>query len=117
MDQLRRKLAEPYEPNTESLDRYQMRVTRLAEALEMSGEFVDATEIAVLNARAEIVDSLKSLGPEEQLRHRKMRFAQELVDGAEGEEEREVRLSTLFTMAEERGGKLSRTKGKAVWQL
>ena len=50
----------------------------------MIPEFVDATEIAVLNARAEIVDSLKSLGPEEQLRHLKMRFAQELVDGAEG---------------------------------
>ena len=58
------------------------------------------------------MDSLKSLGPEEQLRHRKTRFAQELVDGAEGEEEREVRLSTLFTMVEERGGKLSRTKEK-----
>ena len=37
------------------------------------------------------MDSLKSLGAEEQLRHLKMRFAQELVDGAEGEEEREVR--------------------------
>ena len=55
-----------------------------------------------------IVDSLKSLGPEEQLRHLKMRFAQELVDGAEGEEEREVRLSTFFGMVEERGGKVSR---------
>ena len=59
-----------------------------------------------------IVDSLKSLGPEEQLRHLKMRFAQEPVDGAEGEEEREIRLSTLLTMVEERGGKLSRTKEK-----
>ena len=58
------------------------------------------------------MDSLRSLGPEEQLRHLKMRFAQELVDGAEGEEEREVRLSTLLTMVEERGGKLSRTKEK-----
>ena len=65
-----------------------------------------------LNARAEIMDSLKSLGPEEQLRHLKMRFAQELVDGAKGEEEREIRLSTLLAMVEERGGKLSRTKEK-----
>ena len=40
VDQLRRKLAEPFEPNLETLDRYQKRVTRLAEALEMSGEFV-----------------------------------------------------------------------------
>ena len=40
--------------------------------------------------------------------HLKMRFAQKLVDGAEGEEEREVRLSTFFGMVEERGGKVSR---------
>ena len=111
VDQLRRKLAEPYDPSMESLDRYQKRVRRVAEALEMSGEFVDATEIAVLLMRAEIQDSLKGLGRDEQLRQLKLRFAQQLVDGADGEEEREVRLSTLLTM-EERGGKLSGKKEK-----
>ncbi|CAE7237726.1 unnamed protein product [Symbiodinium necroappetens] len=112
VDQLRRKLAEPYDPSMESLGRYQNRVTRVAEALEMSGEFVDATEIAVLLMRAEIQDSLKGLGRDEQLQQLKLRFAQQLVDGADGEEEREVRLSTLLTMVEERGGKLSGKKEK-----
>ena len=57
--------------------------------------------------RAEIQDSLKGLCRDEQLRQLKMRFAQELVDGADGEEEMEVRLSTVLTKVEERGGKLS----------
>ncbi|CAE7299989.1 unnamed protein product, partial [Symbiodinium necroappetens] len=42
----------------------------------------------------------------------KQRFAQELVDGTDGEEEREVRLSTLLAMVEERGGKLSGVREK-----
>ena len=78
----------------------------------MNGEFVDATEIAFLLMRAEIQDGLRDFGREEQLWQLKMRFAQELVDGADGEEEREVRLSTLLTMVEERGGKLSGKKEK-----
>ncbi|CAE7624627.1 unnamed protein product [Symbiodinium necroappetens] len=81
-------------------------------ASRMNGEFVDVTEIAFLLMRAEIQDGLKGFGREEQLWQLKMRFAQELVDGADGEEEREVRLSTLLTMVEERGGKLSGKKEK-----
>ena len=65
MDQLSRNLAEPFEPNMETLVRYQKRLMRSIEALEMSGEFMNAIEVTVLSARAEILNSPKSLGPEE----------------------------------------------------
>ena len=41
-----------------------------------------------------------------------MRSAREVVDGADGDEETEVRLCTFLTMVEERGGKHSRTQEK-----
>ena len=62
----------------------------MAEALEMSGGFVDANEVALLNMGAEILDTLKRLEPAEQLKQLTQRFAQELVDGTKGEEERAV---------------------------